>query len=50
MYDKVAMSSGAATLATLPRTGFGTIWLILAAFALLMRAALCSASHRGRQQ
>jgi LPXTG-motif cell wall-anchored protein len=30
------VSTGAATLATLPRTGVNSIWLILAAFALIM--------------
>ena len=36
MYDKALASSGAATLATLPVTGFSIVWFLIAAFALLM--------------
>ena len=36
MYDKALLGSGAASLAVLPHTGFGVVWLLVAAFALLM--------------
>lgn len=36
MYDKALASSGVATLAALPQTGFSAIWFVLAAFALVM--------------
>lgn len=36
MYDKALASSGAATMAALPVTGFSMIWFVIAAFALLM--------------
>ena len=36
MYDKALVSGAAATMATLPRTGLDTMWLVIAAFALLM--------------
>jgi hypothetical protein len=35
MYDKALVSGAAATMATLP-TGLGAVWLVIAAFALLM--------------
>jgi LPXTG-motif cell wall-anchored protein len=36
MYDKAAISTGTATMAALPTTGVNTVWLVLAAFALIM--------------
>lgn len=36
MYDKAAVSTGTATIAALPMTGFSVLWWILAGFALLM--------------
>lgn len=36
MYDKALASSGVATLAALPRTGFDSVWFVIAAFALIM--------------
>jgi LPXTG-motif cell wall-anchored protein len=36
MYDKALVSGGAATLATLPVTGFSVLWFVIAGFALLM--------------
>jgi LPXTG-motif cell wall-anchored protein len=36
VYDKALASSGAATMAALPLTGFSMIWFVIAAFALLM--------------
>lgn len=36
MYDKALASSGAATLGTLPVTGFDAVWFVIAGFALLM--------------
>lgn len=36
MYDKAAVSSGAATLAALPVTGLSVLWFVIAGFALLM--------------
>ena len=36
MYDKALASSGAATLAALPVTGFSVVWFLIAGFALLM--------------
>ena len=36
MYDKAAISGGAASLATLPMTGFSVLWFVIASFALLM--------------
>jgi len=36
MYDKALTSSGAATFATLPITGFNLLWYTIAAFTLLM--------------
>lgn len=36
MYDKAAISGGAATFATLPFTGFNALWYVLAGFALIM--------------
>ena len=36
MYDRALVSGSAATLATLPVTGFSMVWYVIAAFALLM--------------
>ncbi|HMG42372.1 MAG TPA: LPXTG cell wall anchor domain-containing protein [Acidimicrobiales bacterium] len=36
MYDKALVSGSAATLATLPVTGFSVVWFVIAGFALLM--------------
>jgi LPXTG-motif cell wall-anchored protein len=36
VYDKALVSGSAATLATLPMTGFSVVWFVIAAFALMM--------------
>lgn len=36
MYDKAMVGGGAASMATLPYTGVNTVWLLLAAFTLIM--------------
>jgi LPXTG-motif cell wall-anchored protein len=36
MYDKAAIGGTAATIGTLPVTGFSVLWFAIAGFALLM--------------